>query len=450
MRKWFGTDGVRGVANETLTPEFALALAQACAVVLRKPEQVRPKVLIGKDTRRSGDMLEAAIGAGFASMGFDVELLGVVPTPAVAWLVRHSEAAAGVMISASHNPAPDNGIKFFSASGEKLPDAVELQIEEVLTNPGLIQSQRGTGTEVGRMLPGNHEALEPYLSALCDTAAADLSGMRVAIDTAHGAMYQLAPEVLRRLGVQVTVLNDSPDGMNINAGCGSTDLEPLQQAIQGGHYDLGLAFDGDGDRCLAVAPDGQDIDGDQMMYLCARYLPLFQDTPAVVATVMSNLGFEQALAARKVRLLRTQVGDRYVLETLKDQQLPLGGEQSGHIIFAPYQVTGDGLLTAIQVLSAVRRGARPVVELLQDVPRLPQLLKNVRVSAEAHRTWKEHMGLRQAIADVDAELAGSGRLLVRASGTEPKIRVMAEGRDMVQVTAVVDRLASYIATELAD
>ncbi|MGV3526481.1 MAG: phosphoglucosamine mutase [Candidatus Sericytochromatia bacterium] len=444
-RHLFGTDGIRGVANQKLTPELTLKLAMAAGQVLERPGNERPVVLIGKDTRQSGDMLESALAAGFASVGWDVELLGVVPTPAVAWLVKHRGAGMGAMISASHNPAPDNGIKLFAHTGYKLPDAVELEIEKALAEgPG----ERLSGAGVGRIrnLPACHR--EPYLAALLETELAPLKGLRLAVDLAHGAMSEIAPELLQRLDLELHSLNGAPDGLNINAGCGSTHLGPLKRYVQANGLDLGIAFDGDGDRCLAVGPNGEEIDGDRILYLCARYLPALSQEQAVVATVMSNLGLEQALEKIGKRLLRTGVGDRYVLETMQTEGHALGGEQSGHVIFAPWQVTGDGLLTALQLLNAVARSGRPVPELLQDVPQYPQLLKNVVVHPGWHHSWQTHPGLKSALARAEAKLEGTGRLLVRASGTEPKIRVMAEGQDPALVQDVVESLADLIQQEM--
>lgn len=447
MRNYFGTDGVRGLANADLSPELAMQLAQAFIHTLPDPVTV-PLVYLGKDTRRSGDMLEAAMVAGFTSLGCDVRLLGVVPTPAVAWLIHHSDAVGGVMISASHNPAPDNGLKFFNSQGEKLSDARERAIEDQLETLSSLQAGRPTGAGVGRSIACTPAELSPYLEALKATLPVSLQGVRVLLDTAHGAMSFMAPQFFCELGMEVTVLNHSPDGMNINAGCGSTHLEVLQQAIQAGGYDLGIAFDGDGDRCLAVSPQGQEIDGDKILYLCARYLPEMAEEPAVVATVMSNLGFEMALAGIGKQLLRAAVGDRYVLEMMRAQGRLLGGEQSGHVIFLKHQVTGDGLLTALQLLSAWKLSAQDWPELLAQVPRFPQLLKNITVSAAAHKSWQDNAALKAAIAACEAEMQGEGRILVRASGTEPKIRVMAEGRHAEQVEAVVARLVSVVEKEL--
>ncbi|MEZ0374608.1 MAG: phosphoglucosamine mutase, partial [Candidatus Sericytochromatia bacterium] len=381
----------------------------------------------------------------FTSVGWDVELLGVMPTPTVAWLVPHRNLPMGVMISASHNPAQDNGIKFFGPKGTKLDDATEARIEEVM----LAKSwHRPSGTAVGRISRHQRDAWEPYIDFLLATDLPEFRPMKLAVDLANGAMFELAPAVFTCLELNVSYLYRHPDGQNINANCGSTNLEPLKHFVREHEFDLGLAFDGDGDRCLAVGPDGQEIDGDRMMYLCSRYLPHLKDEKAVVATVMSNLGLEQALAGCGRELIRTAVGDRYVLEAMQAGGNLLGGEQSGHLIFAKYQITGDGLLTALQLLHAIQRSGKPLSELLTEVPQYPQLLKNVVVKPQWQRGWVEHEGLQAAISAAEVELAGSGRLLVRASGTEPKLRVMAEGKDMDQVQNVVDRLVKLIKTEM--
>jgi phosphoglucosamine mutase len=449
-RKLFGTDGIRGIANAQLTPQLAMQLGQSAAAVLAS-EHPRPRVLIARDTRQSGDMLEAALAAGFSSAGCDVELLGILPTPTLAWLVREEDVQLGAMISASHNPAPDNGIKLFSGTGSKLSDAVELQIESGLHHPERLNEacQAITGARVGRIqLRDATASARPYLEALLGLVNIDLKGLRVALDTAHGAMYKVAPEAFRLLGMDPPVLFAQPDGMNINLNCGSTHLEALQEYVIANQLDLGVAFDGDGDRCLLVGPQGQMLDGDFILYLCSRYLPAYAQSSAVVATVMSNLGLEQALSAQGKQLLRTAVGDRYVLETMQSEGYLLGGEQSGHIIFGDIQVTGDGLLTALQTLQAIQHSGKPLTELLAEVKTCPQLLKNVVVESHWQRHWHEHTGFQAEIAQAEQVLVGNGRLLIRASGTEPKLRVMAEGDDAERVEQVVNQLVAYIQEEM--
>lgn len=443
-RQYFGTDGVRGEANRRLTPELALGLAMAAGTVLHAGVR-QPKVLIAKDTRQSGDMLEAALAAGFSSLGWEVELLGVVPTPTLAWLVPQRGCTMGAMISASHNPAIDNGIKFFGADGFKLKDAIESEMEAVMAAQAW---QRPDGIGVGRIHALEATAWEPYVDFLLGCDLPDFGPLKLAVDLANGAMVSVAPAVFNCLDLSVKYLFQHPDGHNINAGCGSTDLGPLQAYVREHQLDLGLAFDGDGDRCLAVGPDGQLIDGDKLLYLCRRYLPHLAQQSTVVATVMSNLGLEQALAGLGVTLERTAVGDRYVLEAMEAGGHLLGGEQSGHLLFRRFQVTGDGLMTALQLLSALSRAGRPLVQLLAEVPEYPQLLRNVVVAPQWQTGWREHASLQAAIAAAEARLAGTGRLLVRASGTEPKLRVMAEGQDGTLVEAVVGELVALIQRDM--
>lgn len=449
-RKLFGTDGVRGLANAQLTPQLAMHLGQSAAAVLAS-EHPRPRVLIACDTRQSCDMLEAALAAGLSSAGCDVELLGVLPTPALAWLVRHEDVQLGAMISASHNPAADNGIKLFSGEGSKLSDATEAQIELGLHHPERLSEvcQSITGDRVGRIRRRESMvAVQPYLEALLQQISTDLKGLKLALDTAHGAMYQVAPAAFQKLGMEPPVLFAKPDGMNINLNCGSTHLEALQAYVQANQLDLGIAFDGDGDRCLLVGPEGQMLDGDFILYLCSRYLPAYANESAVVATVMSNLGLEKALAAQNKALLRTAVGDRYVLEAMQTEGHALGGEQSGHIIFGDIQVTGDGLLTALQTLQAIQYSGKSLPELLDEVKTCPQILKNVVVESHWQRHWHEHEGFQSEIAQAEKALEGEGRLLIRASGTEPKLRVMAEGEDATKVEQVVNHLVQYIQDEM--
>jgi phosphoglucosamine mutase len=446
MGKYFGTDGIRGLANQELQPELAFRLGRAVADVLVGESSGRPVFFIGRDTRRSGSMLEAALAAGLASAGVDVELLGVVPTPAVAWLVARHGAAAGAMISASHNPAPDNGIKLFSASGHKLPDAVEARIEALLDAP-LDTLPRPTGEGVG-VVTSREDRIETYVQHLLTQAGSRFEGKRVVLDVGHGAATALAPRVLRMLGAEVTVLHDAPDGDNINRGCGSTHLEVLQQAVLGGSCDLGIAFDGDADRMLAVDERGRIVDGDRLLLIALRHgletgrYPL----PRVVATVMSNLGFEEAVRNLGGELVRTPVGDRYVLEAMREQGILLGGEQSGHVIFLDANTTGDGLLSAVRLLAAVVAAGNRLSELADTMVDYPQILRNVRVRSTAG--WQEHAVIREAIAVATSELEGVGRVLVRASGTEPLIRIMVEARDATLVESTVTRLADVITAAL--
>lgn len=442
MRKLFGTDGVRGLANQFLTPELALRLGRAAGLQFREGWQGagRPCVLVGRDPRASGEMLQAALSAGLCSAGIDVWDLGVLPTPAIAWLTAQSPGIAGVVISASHNPAPDNGIKFLNGDGFKLADATEAAIEARLDQDG----DRPLGAGVGRIIakPGLAAA---YAEHAVMTAPTDLTGLRVVVDTAHGATCELNPDVLRQLGADVHVIANAPDGHNINAGCGSTHLEAVTAALAETGADIGLAFDGDGDRILAVAPGGVVIDGDQILYLCRTYLPNLANETDVVATVMSNMGLEAALKEQGVALHRAKVGDRYVLEIMEQLGAKLGGEQSGHVIFRHLQTTGDGLITAIQLLCALRYADKPVTDLL--LARYPQVLVNVKVDQPAR--WQKVPSITKAIDSVCAALGSDGRVLVRASGTEPLVRVMLEGRDEATITALAHNLAKLIRQELA-
>jgi phosphoglucosamine mutase len=442
MRKLFGTDGVRGLANQFLTPELALDLGRAAGLQFRETwlGETRPSVMVGRDTRQSGEMLQAALSAGLCSAGIDVYDLGVVPTPAIAWLTANSDAIAGVVISASHNAAPDNGIKFLDGRGFKLPDAVEAGIEARMA---VTNGPRPVGMGVGRVVP-QPDLVGAYMAHAFATAATDLTGMRVVLDTAHGATHRINPDVLRRLGCDVHVIADAPDGENINAACGSTHLTWVTEVLAQTEGDLALAFDGDGDRVLAVAPGGAVLDGDQIMYLCRMYLPSLASESDVVATVMSNMALESALSSQNVRMHRAKVGDRYVLETMEEVGAKLGGEQSGHVIFRHLQTTGDGLITAIQLLGALKFAGRPAQELL--LTRFPQVLINVRVEHPAR--WTEIPAITSAIEKVCAIIGSDGRVLVRASGTEPLVRVMMEGRDQATIDKLAQELADLIALEL--
>lgn len=449
MGKYFGTDGVRGVANQDLTPDFAFRLGRCVGARLAgsAPGSQRPFVVIGRDTRRSGGMLEAALSAGLCSVGVDVWLLGVIPTPAVAWITRSERANAGIMISASHNPAPDNGIKIFSSEGFKLPDAEEDAVEALLDAPE-DDLPRPIGTLLGQ-IELRPDLVDSYEHALCNLIPEGLSGMRIAVDCAHGAAYGIAPRVLRALGAEISVLGDAPDGDNINAGVGSTHLGTLIEEVRQGRYDLGIAFDGDADRCLAVDENGNVVDGDRIMWLCLRHLRKLGRLPSadVVATVMSNMGFEEAVSREGGTVYRTRVGDRYVLEEMQKRGIRIGGEQSGHVIFLDDNTTGDGLMTALRLLAAVRASGATLGDLGKGMAVYPQLLRNVRVRSVAG--WQDNPEVAQAIQSAEQRLEGSGRLLVRASGTEPLIRVMAEGKDHALVESVVGSLIDTLTEALS-
>jgi phosphoglucosamine mutase len=397
-------------------------------------------------------MLEAALAAGFCSMGVNVVRLGVVPTPTVAWLTRNASlggthAAAGVMISASHNPSPDNGIKFFDANGFKLPDEIEAEIEAlVLADDD--QLPRPTGKELGTITE-DFALVEAYVDHVSKLVSEGLEGMRIVVDTGHGAASEIAPFVLRGLGADVKVLHDAPDGDNINDGCGSTHLDILKREVVANSFDLGLAFDGDADRLLAVDHAGNEVDGDHLMLICLKHgLATGRFTsPAVVATVMSNLGFEQALGELGGELVRAKVGDRYVLEEMLKRDIRLGGEQSGHLIFLDDNTTGDGLISALRVLSAIKAAAKPLRELAAEMTDYPQVLLNVRVAST--QGWQDDAVIQREIAEATDTLAGTGRILVRASGTEPLIRVMVEGQEAAMIHRLAEHLCETIRQRLA-
>ncbi|WP_312517882.1 phosphoglucosamine mutase [Anaerospora sp.] len=445
MTRLFGTDGVRGVANTELTAELAYKMGRA-ATFLFGEEHANPVVIIGRDTRISGQMLEAALAAGICSAGGQAILMGVVPTPAVAYLTRKLDAQAGVVISASHNPYPDNGIKFFAGTGYKLPDAVEDRLEE------LVQAQidtlpRPIGSSVGT-ITHRHDLIQDYMDFIAGTVPVDFSGLKVVVDCSHGAAYEVAPLLLKRLGADVIVMNNQPTGININDHCGSTHLEGLQKAVLEHHADIGIAHDGDADRCLAIDEEGQVIDGDQIMVMCTLNLmkegKLKDNT--LVATVMSNIGLHKAIKQAGGKVLVTPVGDRYVLETMVEKGLVLGGEQSGHIIFGDYNTTGDGVLTALQLITAVKSSGKKLSELGKLMTKFPQLLVNVRVKSQIG--WQENAAISAAVAAGEAELGDSGRILVRSSGTEPLIRVMAEGPCQTELKRIVNNIADVVKSEL--
>ncbi|MHB8124383.1 MAG: phosphoglucosamine mutase [Desulfitobacteriaceae bacterium] len=429
MGRLFGTDGVRGVANLELTPDLAFRLGQAGAYILSK-EHPHPRIIIGKDTRISGDMLEAALIAGICSVGADVLQVGVLPTPGIALLTRQLDVSAGVVISASHNPVEDNGIKFFSSTGYKLPDSVEEEIENIVLNndkPWKVV----VGAEVGRVIkvPDAERCYIDYLKNTCGR----LDGIKVVLDCANGAASSVGPLVLEELGIEVIPLFNNPDGLNINANCGSTHPQILQQAVLDHGADLGLACDGDADRLIAVDEKGQLVDGDFIMVICALNRQAKGDLTgnAIVVTVMSNLGLHIALKKAGIKIHETQVGDRYVMEELLNTGAKLGGEQSGHIIFLEHNTTGDGLLTALQLLTVVKDRNLALSALAAQMQRLPQVLINTRVlDKDKIMADSEVLG---KVAEVEKVLGDNGRILVRPSGTEPLLRVMVEGPDEVQL-----------------
>jgi phosphoglucosamine mutase len=445
----FGTDGVRGRANADLTPELALSVARAAAGVLADRDGTsRPVAVVGRDPRASGEMLEAAVVAGLVSAGADVLRAGVLPTPALAYLTGRTDADLGVMISASHNPMPDNGIKLFSRGGHKLPDAVEAAIEREIGTPrrraGDLAAHRPTGTAIGRVreLP---DALADYTEHLLSTVRRPLDGVRLVVDAAHGAAAVCGPEAYRRAGAEVMTIGCAPDGWNINDGVGSTHLQPLVEAVRREGADVGIAHDGDADRCLAVTADGDVVDGDALLAISALALhergQLRENT--VVATVMSNLGFHHTMRAAGISVVTTAVGDRYVLEALRDRNLSLGGEQSGHLVFLDHATTGDGVLTGLALLSRMAETRRSLAELAAVVTRLPQTLVNVPVRDRI--AVVESDDVAEAVNTAEEELRGAGRVLLRPSGTEQLVRVMVEAPTQEQADAVADRLAKVVA-----
>ena len=451
MGKLFGTDGVRGVANTELTSELAFQLGRVGAYVLTK-ESKSTKVLIAKDSRRSGDMLEAALTAGLCSVGAQVYLAGVVPTPAVAYLVRKYNFDAGVMISASHNAMQDNGIKFFDGNGFKLPDALEDEIEALIEKAKMrgdnLPRPTGEGVGTAEPLPG---AAQDYAEFLLSTVPGlRLNNMKIAIDCANGATSEVAPKVLAALGAQVTTLHNAPDGSNINKNCGSTHMESLRAHVKSQGADIGIAFDGDGDRMLAICEKGEMIDGDAILAVCGLDLHERGKLNTIVATVMSNQGFEVFCRDRGFELFRTDVGDRYVLEKMLADDLPLGGEQSGHVIFREFSTTGDGILTALQLLAVIDRKKQPMSALAGVVETFPQVLINATVPNIRKPELAYCPDIKKAQQGIEAAMAGEGRILVRPSGTEPVVRVMLEGRDQAQIHAWAQDLVDVIEKSLKD
>ena len=441
QKRLFGTDGIRGLANRDLTPELALNVSVAAAHILveslGETKGIRPKAIVGSDSRASGEFLEAAVVAGLSSAGVDVYRVGVLPTPAIAYLVAQSGADLGVMLSASHNQMPDNGIKLFARGGGKLDDAIEDQIQKRMQEPW----DRPTGRNVGRVIEDN-QAANRYIEHLLSTVTQKLTGLKVVVDCANGAASFVAPEALRRAGAEVIAVANTPDGWNINDGVGSTHLSYLKNAVKQHSADLGIAHDGDADRCLAVDAEGNEVDGDQIIAILAKGLNSRGELPksTVVATVMSNLGFFKAMEAADIKVEVTGVGDRYVLEKMLDADLALGGEQSGHVIYRKFANTGDGILTALMLLQEIKRANKSLKEAAAIMQKFPQVLINVKDVAKEKLSGSQ--AIKSAVEKSEAELAGAGRVLLRASGTEALVRVMVE--------ASTDTLASSVATQLAE
>ena len=445
MGKYFGTDGVRGVANSELTPELAFKVGRYGGYVLTK-DHSRPKVLIGRDTRISGHMLEGALVAGLLSIGAEVMRLGVISTPGVAYLTKALGAQAGVMISASHNPVQDNGIKFFGPDGFKLSDEQEAEIE-VLLDAEQDELPRPVGGEIGQV-NDYFEGGQKYLQYLKQTVDEEFTGLHIALDCAHGATSSLATHLFADLDADITTMGTSPNGLNINDGVGSTHPEELAKLVVEKGADVGLAFDGDGDRIIAVDENGQIVDGDQIMFICAKYLNSQNRLrhKTVVSTVMSNLGFYKALDENGIEAKQTAVGDRYVVEEMKKGNYQLGGEQSGHIIFLDYITTGDGMLSGLQLVNIMKATKKSLSELSSEMKKFPQLLVNVKVSDKYGVTENEKV--KAVIEEVEAKMAGDGRVLVRPSGTEPLVRVMAEAPTGELCSEYVNKIVAVVQAEM--
>jgi len=439
-RKYFGTDGIRGTVGQSpITPDFVLRLAHAVGRVLKRSE-ARPLVLIGKDTRISGYMLESALESGFNSAGVDVMLLGPLPTPGVAYLTRAQRASLGVVISASHNAYPDNGIKFFSAQGTKLSDEWEQAVEAAMDEPPVWVESAALGK--ARRLD---DAAGRYIEFCKSTFATDLTlkGLKIVVDAAHGAAYQIAPKVFHELGAEVVAIGCAPDGLNINHEVGATHTEALVEAVKAHHADYGVALDGDADRLMMVDASGRLFNGDELLYLMVdERIGRDENVPGVVGTLMTNMAVEVALKKRGVQFVRAKVGDRYVLEELNKHKWLLGGEGSGHLLALDKHTTGDGLVSALQVLQTCVRSERSMAQLLSDVTLFPQTLINVRL--QPGQDWKANTRLAEETKAVEAELGDHGRVLIRASGTEPLVRVMVEARDAGQAQACAERLAQTL------
>lgn len=449
MGRLFGTDGVRGIANLELDSMRAFNLGRIGAYVLTEETQHKPRIAVAKDTRISGDMLEAALVAGICSMGGEAIVLGVQPTPAVAYLIRHYGLDAGVVISASHNPFEYNGIKFFDSKGFKLKDELEDKIE-ALMDQDENSIHYPTGSEIGKKVEIDN-AVHAYIDFLKKTIDVNLRGLKIAVDCSNGASYIAAPSVLADLGAQITVVNNKPDGKNINQNCGSTHPEILQKLVVDTGCHVGLAFDGDADRLIAVDNKGNIINGDHILAICAKHLKekgkLKDDT--VVATVMSNMGLDIAMRAEGCSLKKTKVGDRYVIEEMLSGGYTIGGEQSGHIIFLDHNTTGDGLLTALQLLAVVKETDKKLSDLASIMTELPQVLVNAKVKNENKSTYMHDNEIKSMICEIEEKLKDKGRVLIRPSGTEPLVRVMLEGEDKEEIMEDAKRLASLIESKMS-
>ncbi len=446
MGKYFGTDGVRGIANQELSPELAFKIGRCGGYVLAG-ETERPKVVIGLDTRISGPMLESALIAGLLSIGADVIRLGVVTTPTVAYLTRELGAAAGVMISASHNPVGDNGIKFFGNDGYKLLDKTEAEIERLM-DAEADRLPRPIGAAMGTVQT-DEQAKYRYIEYLKTTVKHSFDGMKIVLDCAHGAAYELAPKIFRELGAEVYTIGAEPNGLNINENCGSTHPQQLKEEVLKRKADLGLAFDGDADRLIAIDENGEEVDGDFILCICGDAMNQSGELKdhTIVTTVMSNIGFFKSMEQLGMKALQTAVGDRYVMEAMRKGGYNLGGEQSGHVIFLDYNTTGDGILTAIQLVATLKQSGKSLGTAKQMMTKYPQVLVNVKGVDKSR--LQEDANVAETIAGVEAKLGDNGRVLVRPSGTEPLVRVMAEGPDKVLVEHYVEQIAAVIRERLA-
>ena len=449
MRKYFGTDGIRRIANTELSPELVYRVAKAGAYVLSKHSEKTPTILIGRDTRLSGTLIESAMVSGFLSYGANVKLLEVMPTPAVAYLTRKLQADAGVVISASHNTYEFNGIKYFSNKGMKISDEIEEEIEEVMDS-GKLDELSAVKDKIG-VSEIRTDLLDEYVYFFRKTFDDNIEkynnpNFKVAIDTANGATYKVAHKVFETLGINHIILNDEPDGININHNCGSTHLEMLKKYIVENKMSLGIAYDGDGDRCLAVDENGEEIDGDKLLAIIGSYLKkenkLEKDT--IVATVMSNLGLNKFAEKENINLIQTKVGDRYVLEEMLKNGYNLGGEQSGHVILLDYNPTGDGILTSLMLIQAILESGKKASELGSLVKKYPQVLVNAKVTTEKKHDYEKNGAIKKAIEELEKEFLGNGRVLIRPSGTEPLVRVMIEGKDEKEIQTKAEKLAELI------
>ena len=453
MRKYFGTDGIRRIANTDLTPELVYKVAKAGAYVLSKHTDHAPTILIGRDTRLSGTLIESAMTAGFLSYGANVKLLGVIPTPAVAYLTKKLKADASVVISASHNTFEFNGIKFFSNKGMKIPDSLEEEIEEVMES-GKLEELTAKNEKIG-VSEIREDLIDEYVYFFRKNFDEDIEknnreDFKVLIDTANGATYKVAEKVFTNLGIKYKIINNEPDGININKNCGSTHLEMLQEEVVKGEFNLGIAYDGDGDRCLAVDENGNIIDGDKILAVISNYMKkngtLNKNT--LVATVMSNLGLNKYAKKNNIKFIQTKVGDRYVLEQMLKDGYNIGGEQSGHVILLDYNPTGDGILTSLMLIKIILEENKTASEVCNIVKIFPQVLVNAKVDSNKKDMYKNDTEIIQKIESIEKEFSGNGRTLIRPSGTEPLIRVMIEGEDINEITKRAKELAKLIEEKL--